>query len=155
MPLSVLNRQFSGPRTARFGPRTFVLHRFSFIFGRCLCFITRKVTGGWEASNCCSNQLYILRRPPAPVFRTSGLMLNTLEPFSSNPNHIFVMYTHGRTLKVYGRPLIPFEPFEPLLKMACSLSCFRVSKFEPQGCEEETWEATNMWWPATKATWPF
>ena len=41
MPLSVLNSPFSGPRTACFGPRAFVLHRFSFIFGRCLCFITR------------------------------------------------------------------------------------------------------------------
>ena len=60
MPLSVLNSPFSGPRTACFGPRTFVLQRFSFIFGRYLCFITRDVTEGWEASNCCSNQLYIL-----------------------------------------------------------------------------------------------
>jgi len=81
-PLSVLNSPFSGPRTACFGPRAFVLQRFSFIFGRYLCFITKKVTEGWEASNCCSNQLYILRRPPAPVFHTSGLMLNTLGPFS-------------------------------------------------------------------------
>ena len=66
MPLSVFNRQFLGPRTARFGPRTFVLHRFSFIFGRYLCFITRKVTGGWEANNYLGNQLYsifALRRP--------------------------------------------------------------------------------------------
>ncbi|GMP73735.1 hypothetical protein CsSME_00031405 [Camellia sinensis var. sinensis] len=60
MPLSVLNSPFSGPRTACFGPRTFVLQRFSFIFGRYLCFITGEVTEGWEASNCCSNQLYIL-----------------------------------------------------------------------------------------------
>ena len=63
MPHSVLNSPFSGPRTARFGPRTFVLHRFSFIFGRYLCFITRKAVEGWEASNCCSNQVI---RPPAP-----------------------------------------------------------------------------------------
>ena len=69
-PLSVLNSPFSGPRTACFGPRAFVLHRFLFIFGRYLCFITGKVTEGWEASNCCSNQLYILRRPPMPVFFT-------------------------------------------------------------------------------------
>ena len=81
-PLSVLSSLFSGPRPARFGPRTFVLQRFSFIFGRYLCFITGKVTKGWEASNCCSNQLYILRRPPTPVFHTSGLMLNTLGPLS-------------------------------------------------------------------------
>ena len=56
-PLSVLNGRFSGPRTACFGSRAFVLHRFLFIFGRYLCFIIRKVTGGWEASNCLSNQL--------------------------------------------------------------------------------------------------
>ena len=56
-PLSVLNGRFLGPRTACFGPRAFVLHRFSFIFGRYLCFITRKVTEGWEASNCPNNQL--------------------------------------------------------------------------------------------------
>ena len=71
-PLSVLNSPFSGPRTACFGPGTFVLQRFSFIFGRYLCFITGKVTEGWEASNCCSNQLYILRRPPMPVFTLPG-----------------------------------------------------------------------------------
>ena len=118
-PLSVLNSPFSGPRTARFGPRTFVLQRFSFIFGRCLCFITRKVTEGWEASNCCSNQLYILRRPPTPVFHTSGLMLNTLGPFSRTLNHIFVMYTHERTLKVHGRPLIQLDPFDPLFPSHC------------------------------------
>ena len=58
IPFSVLNSPFSGPRTACFGPRAFVLHRFSFIFGRCLCFITRKVTGGWEASNYLSNMFY-------------------------------------------------------------------------------------------------
>ncbi|KAI7986793.1 hypothetical protein LOK49_LG14G01521 [Camellia lanceoleosa] len=66
MPLSVLNGLFSGPRTACFGPRAFVLHRFLFIFGRYLCFITRKVTEGWEANNCLSNQLCpsgALRRP--------------------------------------------------------------------------------------------
>mgnify|MGYP003702491401 CR=1 FL=1 len=39
--------------------------------------------------------------------------------------------------------------------MAYSLSCFTISKFEPQGCDEGTWEATFLWWPATKATWPF
>ncbi|GMP55631.1 hypothetical protein CsSME_00020394 [Camellia sinensis var. sinensis] len=66
MPLSVLDRQFSGPRTARSGPRAFVLHRFLFIFGRYLCFITRKAVEWWEASNYFSNQLYssgALRRP--------------------------------------------------------------------------------------------
>ena len=65
-PLSVLSSPFLGPRTVCFGPRAFVLHRFSFIFGRYLCFITRKVTGGWEASNYLGNQLYSifsLRRP--------------------------------------------------------------------------------------------
>ena len=65
-PLPVPNSQFLGPRTARFGPRTFILHRFAFIFGRDLCFITRKVIEGWEASNCFSNRLYsfiALRRP--------------------------------------------------------------------------------------------
>ena len=82
IPLSVFNGQLSGPRTARFGPRTFVLHRFSFIFGRNLCFITRKAIEGWETSNCFSNQLYILRRPPTPVLLTSEPMLNTLRPFS-------------------------------------------------------------------------
>ena len=82
VPLSVLNSPLSGPRTARFGPRTFVLQRFSFIFGRYLCFLTRKAVEGWEASNCCSTQLYIPRRPPMPVFHTSGLMLNTLGPLS-------------------------------------------------------------------------
>ncbi|KAF5931575.1 hypothetical protein HYC85_027746 [Camellia sinensis] len=45
---------------------------------RYLCFITRKVTEGWEASNCCRNQLSLLRSLPEPVFRTSGPMLNTL-----------------------------------------------------------------------------
>ena len=45
-PLSVFNGQFPGPRTACFGPRTFVLHWFSFIFGRYLCFITRKAVEG-------------------------------------------------------------------------------------------------------------
>ena len=34
MPLSMLNSPFSGPRTACVGPGTFVLLRFSFIFGR-------------------------------------------------------------------------------------------------------------------------
>ena len=66
IPLPVLNSRFLGPRTAHFDPRTFILHRFSFIFGRDLCFITRKVIEGWEASNCFSNQLYsfiALRRP--------------------------------------------------------------------------------------------
>ncbi|KAF5959104.1 hypothetical protein HYC85_000313 [Camellia sinensis] len=77
-PLSVLNSHFSGPRTACFGPRAFVLHRFLFNFGRYLCFITRKVTEGWEASNCCISQLSLLRSLPAPVFPTSGPMLNTL-----------------------------------------------------------------------------
>ena len=113
MPLSLLNSPFSGPRTARCGPRTFVLQRFSFIFGRYLCFVTREVTEGQEASNCCNNQLYILRRPPTPVFRTSGLMLNPLGPFSQTLNHIFVMYTHGRTLKNGGRPEMLNAPFEP------------------------------------------
>ena len=51
--------------------------------------------------------------PPAPVFRTSGLMLNPLDPFSRTLNHIFVMYTHERTLKVHGRPLIQLDPFDP------------------------------------------
>ncbi|KAF5939493.1 hypothetical protein HYC85_023752 [Camellia sinensis] len=78
MPFSLLNSQFSGPRTACFGPRAFVLHRFLFNFGRYLCFITRKVTEGWEASNCCLSQLSLLRSLPAPVFPTSGPMLNTL-----------------------------------------------------------------------------
>ena len=104
MPLSVPNSPFSVPRTACLGPRAFVLQRFSFIFGRYLCFITGEVTEGRDASNCCGNQLYILRRPPAPVFRTSGLMLNILGPFSRTLNHIFVMYTHERTLKAHGRP---------------------------------------------------
>ena len=66
MPLSVLNGLFSGSRTACFGPRAFVLHRFLSIFGRYLCFITRKITGGWAANNCLSNQLCssgALRRP--------------------------------------------------------------------------------------------
>ncbi|KAF5933731.1 hypothetical protein HYC85_029902 [Camellia sinensis] len=78
MPFSLLNGQFSGPRNACFGPRAFVLHQFLFIFGRYLCFITRKVTEGWEASNCCRNQLSLLQSLPAPVFPTSGPMLNTL-----------------------------------------------------------------------------
>ena len=67
-PLSMFNGQFPGPRTACFGPRTFVLHRFSFIFGRCLCFITRKVTGGWEASNYLGNQLYSIFALRHPFF---------------------------------------------------------------------------------------
>ena len=46
LPFSVLNSPFSGPRTACFGPGTFVLHRFSFIFGRYRCFIMRKGTEG-------------------------------------------------------------------------------------------------------------
>ena len=114
-PLSVLNSPFSGSRTACFGPRTFVLHRFLFIFGRYLCFITRKVTEGWEASNCCSNQLSLLRSLPAPVFRTSGLMLNTLELMLPTFNHISVIYTSGRPLKVGGRPLRSPDPFDPFL----------------------------------------
>ena len=66
MPLSVLSSPFSGPRTACFGPRAFVLHCFSFILGRCLCFITREVTGGREAGNYLGNQLcsiFALRHP--------------------------------------------------------------------------------------------
>ena len=82
MPLSVPNNPFFGTPNCAFWPPNIRLQQFSFIFGRYLCFITGEVTEGWEASNCCSNQLYILRRPPAPVFRTSGLMLNTLGPFS-------------------------------------------------------------------------
>ena len=57
-PPPVLNSLFSGPRAARFGPRTFVLHRFGFIFGRNFIFIVRKVVEGWEASNCSEDQLY-------------------------------------------------------------------------------------------------
>ena len=112
-PLSVFNGQFSGPRTAGFGPRTFVLHRFWFIFGRYLSFITRKATEGWEASNCSSNQLSLLRSLPAPVFLTSGPMLNTLGVVLPTFNHIFVMYTHGRPLKSGGRPLIQLDPIDP------------------------------------------
>ena len=119
MPLSVLNSPFSGPRTARFGPRAFVLQRFSFIFGRYLCFITGKVTEGWEASNCCSSQLSLLRSLPAPVFPTSGLMLNTLELALPTFNHISVIYTSGRPLKVHGRPLRSLDPFEPLFPSHC------------------------------------
>ncbi|CAL5411140.1 unnamed protein product [Camellia sinensis] len=65
------------------------------------------------------------------------------------------MYTHGRTLKVGGRPLMLLDPFEPLLKVAYSLSCFTVDNFEPQGCVKGTWEDTNVKWPATNSTWPF
>ena len=46
IPFSVLNSPFSGPRTACFSPGIFVLQRFSFIFGRYLCFIIGKVTEG-------------------------------------------------------------------------------------------------------------
>ena len=69
-PLPVPNSQFSRPRAARFGPRTFILHRFEFIFGRDLCFIVRKVIEGWEASNCSDNQFYssvALRHPFFPL----------------------------------------------------------------------------------------
>ena len=72
IPFSVFNGQFSGPRTACFGPRTFVLHRFSFVFGRWLCFITRKVTGGWEASNYLGNQLYSIFALRRPLFALPG-----------------------------------------------------------------------------------
>ncbi|GMP74328.1 hypothetical protein CsSME_00031779 [Camellia sinensis var. sinensis] len=115
IPFSVLNSPFSGPRTACFGPGTFVLQRFSFIFGRNLCFITRKVTEGWEASNCCNNQLSLFRSLPAPVFRTSGLMLNTLELVLPTFNHISEIYTSERPLKVGGRPLRSPDPFDPSL----------------------------------------
>ena len=94
----------------------------------------------------------LFRRPPAPVFLTSGLMLTTLGPFSSNQNHIFVMYTHGRTLKTYCRPVILIQPFEPLFELAYSLSCFRVVKFEPQGLVVHTWEDTIIWWPAINSS---
>ena len=50
-PLPVPNSQFLGPRAARFGPRTFILHRFGLIFGGDLIFTVRKLVGGWEASN--------------------------------------------------------------------------------------------------------
>ena len=68
IPFSVLNSPFSVPRTACFGPGTFVLQRFSFIFGRYLCFITRKVNGGWEASNYLGNQLYSIFALRHPFF---------------------------------------------------------------------------------------
>ena len=71
-PLSVLNSPFSGPQTACLGPRGFVLHRFLFIFGRCLCFITREVTGGWEASNYLGNQLYSIFALRHPFFALPG-----------------------------------------------------------------------------------
>ncbi|KAF5932403.1 hypothetical protein HYC85_028574 [Camellia sinensis] len=119
LPFSVLNSPFSGPRAACFGSRTFVLHRFLFIFGRYLCFITRKVTEGWEASNCCSNQLSLLRSLPAPVFPTSGPMLNTLGLVLPTFNHISVIYTPGRPLKVGGRPLRLPDPFDPLFPSQC------------------------------------
>ena len=57
-PFSVLNSQFSGSWAARFGPRTFILHRFGLIFGGGFIFTIRKVVEGWEASNCSDNQLY-------------------------------------------------------------------------------------------------
>ena len=113
-PLPVPNSQFSGPRAARFGPRTFILHRFWFVFGRDLCFIARKVIEGWEASNCSVSQLYpiiALRRPISP---TSKPMLTTLGPFSCTLNPIFVMYTSGRPPIFGGRPVIALEPLEPL-----------------------------------------
>ena len=116
---SVLNSPFPGPRTACFGSGTFVLQRFSLIFGRYLCFITGKVTEGWEASNCCSSQLSLLRSLPAPVFPTSGLMLNTLGVVLPTFNHISVIYTSGRPLKVGGRPLRSLDPFEPLFPSHC------------------------------------
>jgi len=71
-------------------------------------------------------------------------MLTTLGSLSSILTPIFVLYTHGRTPKVGGRPVIPPDPFEPFLKMAYSLSCFTVDNFEPQGCVEGTWEDTNL-----------
>ena len=58
-PLPVPNSQFSGSRTARFGPRTFISHRFGLIFGGGLIFMVRKLVGGWEASNCFDNQLFV------------------------------------------------------------------------------------------------
>ena len=45
-PLLVLNSLFSGRRTACVGSGTFILQRFSFIFGRYLCLITGEVTEG-------------------------------------------------------------------------------------------------------------
>ncbi|KAF5956273.1 hypothetical protein HYC85_003498 [Camellia sinensis] len=60
-PLSVLNSPFSGFRTACFGPRTFVLHRFLLIFGRYLCFITRKAMKGWEASDFGNENVELVR----------------------------------------------------------------------------------------------
>ncbi|CAL5391378.1 unnamed protein product [Camellia sinensis] len=118
-PLSVLNSHFSGPRNACFGPRAFVLHRFLFNFGRYLCFITRKVTEGWEASNCCISQLSLLRSLPAPVFPTSGPMLNTLGLVLPTFNHISVIYTLGRPLKRHGRPVIMKLLFCPSLPLQC------------------------------------
>ena len=118
-PLSVLNSPFSGSRTACFGPRAFVLHRFLLIFGRYLCFITGKVTEGWEASNCCRNQLSLLRSLPEPVFSTSGPMLNTLGLMLPTFNHTSVIYTPGRPLKRHGRPVIVKLLFCPSLPLQC------------------------------------
>ena len=152
MPLSVLNGLFSGPRTACFGPRAFVLHRFFVHFWQVPLFYHQEDHWRLGGQQLSQQAVMLFRRPSTPVFLTSGLMLNTLGPFSASQNHIFVMYTHGRTLKTYGRPVTLIEPFEPLFELAYSLSCFRVVKFEPQGLVVHTWEDTIMWWPDRKST---
>ena len=48
--LPIPNSLFSGPRTARFGPRTFVLHPFWSVFGRVPIFTIREVVGWWPAT---------------------------------------------------------------------------------------------------------
>ena len=63
----------------------------------------------WPASNC---KITFLPLSSGPMLNTLGLVLPTF-------NHIFVIYTLGRILKVYGRPLIFLSIFAPPLQMQC------------------------------------
>ena len=56
--------RFSGPRTARFWPRAFILYRFSLIFGRNLCFVIPKDTGVADIHFAAEHHF----RHPQPIF---------------------------------------------------------------------------------------
>ena len=82
---------------------------------------------------------------------------NVVTPASVLPHsdHGTLFYTHGRTPKSGGRPVIVVFIFEPLLQVQCCVSCFRVANFRPWNLVLHTWEDTKKWWSATNSTFHF
>ncbi|KAF5934569.1 hypothetical protein HYC85_030740 [Camellia sinensis] len=111
---------------------------FAHFGARYLCFITRKTMEGWEASNCCSNQLYLLRTPCLPsaiperfagglscqgmTIRLTGcgLCQGSSSTIASNPADTpQALWTRGRRLNrsedlIDGQPV--FHSLPPIVK---------------------------------------